>query len=519
MNGQPLAFALALALPAGTCLGPATAATSALESSGPGSAGRGAGRTQIAVVDVIPAGLSGETNQDSEPSLAVDSSQPLRMAASAFARGLGFCPFDLAPIFVSTDGGDGWILECLLPSDLTGLTADATLRIDGTTGSLFAAILDRGRPSSPLAHLPPLAVLAAESVAAAPPMARLAERDDIDQPFLEISASGRLYIGENDVALGPPGGDGKPATIDQMEAPGAMAAEGALPGPGGFRQSRIEARDTGGARQDGPAVRPAPGAGETVYAAFVGWRDFRGGVAVADVVVVRDDHGGRGPRPFSDLVDPGDGLPGRRVVEGRAVTFGCCLGQERLGSSLAIAADPRRAGTVYLAWADRAGKSDQVLHLRRSEDGGKSWSEDLKTVADALNPALAVAASGIVAFLYQQLEHAAGGDRWVTHLAGSGDRFSTAVDLVLATVPADRPVASYLPYLGDYVNVMAVGTTFYGIFSANNTPDPANFPHGARFLRNADWTRKVLLDVDRKTRVDISIDPFFFRVEERAFTN
>ncbi|HVT19413.1 MAG TPA: hypothetical protein VHQ90_24950 [Thermoanaerobaculia bacterium] len=94
-----------------------------------------------------------------------------------------------------------------------------------------------------------------------------------------------------------------------------MAAKRALLGPGGFRQSRIEARDTGGARQDGPAVRPAPGAGETVYAAFLGWRDFRDGVAVADVVVVRDDHGGRGPRPFSDLVDPGDGLPGRRVVD------------------------------------------------------------------------------------------------------------------------------------------------------------------------------------------------------------
>jgi len=69
----------------------------------------------------------------------------------------------------------------------------------------------------------------------------------------------------------------------------------------------------------------------------------------------------------------------------------------------------------------------------------------------------------------------------------------------------------FLPYLGDYLHLMAVGQNFYGIFSANNTPNPANFPAGVTFQRNCDKTKHVLFDVDGKTPVDISIDPFFFQ--------
>ena len=59
---------------------------------------------------------------------------------------------------------------------------------------------------------------------------------------------------------------------------------------------------------------------------------------------------------------------------------------------------------------------------------------------------------------------------------------------------------------------MAVGRSFYGIFSANNTPDNANFPNGVKFQRNANFTTKTLLATDNVTPVAISIDPFFFKV-------
>ena len=60
---------------------------------------------------------------------------------------------------------------------------------------------------------------------------------------------------------------------------------------------------------------------------------------------------------------------------------------------------------------------------------------------------------------------------------------------------------------------MAVGSNFYGVFSANNTPDLANFPNGVTFLRNANFITHQLLDVNNTTPVAISIDPFFFEVK------
>jgi hypothetical protein len=59
---------------------------------------------------------------------------------------------------------------------------------------------------------------------------------------------------------------------------------------------------------------------------------------------------------------------------------------------------------------------------------------------------------------------------------------------------------------------MALDQTFYGIFSANNTPDPTNFPVGVSFQRNCDLVKHVLFDVDGVTPIDVSIDPFFFKV-------
>jgi hypothetical protein len=60
--------------------------------------------------------------------------------------------------------------------------------------------------------------------------------------------------------------------------------------------------------------------------------------------------------------------------------------------------------------------------------------------------------------------------------------------------------------------MMALGTTFYGIFSSNNTPDFANFPNGVKYQRTANFATKTLLNTDDVTPVSASIDPFFFKV-------
>ncbi len=179
------------------------------------------------------------------------------------------------------------------------------------------------------------------------------------------------------------------------------------------------------------------------------------------------------------------------------------FGQERIGSTLTIGVDPRggQSGTVFLAWADRVGKTDYTIHLVKSVDRGKTWSKaDLLTVTNATNPAVAINSSGVVGFVHQQLtgpfkpNHVSAANRWVTHFQTSKDAGTTWNDLVLATTPANVP------------------HDFYGVFSANNTPDPANFPNGVVFQRNHSTATKTLFDVDGVTHVDVSIDPFFFKV-------
>jgi hypothetical protein len=467
---------------------------------------------QITVVNMIPKVQSGETNQDSEPNLAVDPANPARIIGSAFTPSTGFCPSNLAPVFASTDGGGTWVLSCIVPSDAAGTgTSDITVRFAGSSGTLYAGILRR-----PGAFL--MNVLRTNAILGPAAMTAIANRSPVDQPYIQattISGSDRVYVGDNSCC--PPSVGGRTATIDQ-------SLNAAIPTPT-FTTVNIDARATAG--QDGPPIRPALHPDGTVYAAFYHWTARTGNFSpnatiTADVVVVRDDAGGAGPTPYTALVDSGDGLAGVRVVQGRTVpwanTSQLNFGQERfVGSNLSLAVDPRNSSTVYVAWADRVGTSDYTLHIRRSLNRGATWSNDLRTITNATNPALAINSDGTVGFLYQQVIRFVTGPAvirfWVTRLERTDDGFTTIQDAVLATVPADTPAPSFLPYIGDYVHLMAVGRDFYGIFSANNTPDMANFPNGVLYQRNANFATKTLLGTNNQTPVNVSIDPFFFKVE------
>ena len=91
----------------------------------------------ITLVNMIPNSLSGETQRDSEPNVSVNPANPLEIAASAFtpdpaSSGNG-------PIYVSTDGGNTWALNVVLPGG--NKTGDTSLRFGGWSGVLYAGIL------------------------------------------------------------------------------------------------------------------------------------------------------------------------------------------------------------------------------------------------------------------------------------------------------------------------------------------------------------------------------------------
>jgi hypothetical protein len=192
------------------------------------------------------------------------------------------------------------------------------------------------------------------------------------------------------------------------------------------------------------------------------------------------------------------------------------LGQERIGADLAIAIDPSSSDNVWLAWCERDGgatSTDWTMHVARSTDRGQTWgSRNLRTVTNAKNPALAINGSGLVAFMYQQLVGAGATARWVTQLELTNDAFASApTSFVLHTANAHEPHRDFLPYLGDYIRLLAVGDDFYGVFAGSNRPASANFPNGVSYQRNADFTTQKLFKTDNATPVAVSIDPFFVR--------
>jgi hypothetical protein len=262
--------------------------------------------------------------------------------------------------------------------------------------------------------------------------------------------------------------------------------------------------------RDGFQTRPAVHPNGIVYAIYYN----RLSDGSSDVVIVRDDNWGSGATPFNTLVDAGDGMQGVRIVTGVNNPFlSLYLGQQRIGGDLSIAVDPNDSTTVYVCWGDQQGGT-YTLYVRKSTDSGVSWSGNIRTIANATNPALAINSEGRLGLLYQQVTGLAPDQRWETTLELTNNDFAASKAYVLANTPAASPAAVFDPYIGDYLYMMAVGTSFYGIFSANNTPDLANFPNGVSYQRNADFTTKTLFANDGVTTVPVSIDPFFFRVPD-----
>jgi hypothetical protein len=457
----------------------------------------------ITVVNMIPKALSGEANQDSEPNLAVNPHNTLQMVGTAFTPNPSGGV--LAPIYISSDGGNTWSLNAIVPGATAGFpTADITMKFGGTSNVLYGGILR--------ADTLALNVLRTSNYAGAAPMTVLVSRANEDQPWVQATTAtsvtgspDRVYIGHNDFNTTP-----KSATIEQSLNAATAAA------PAGFGPITIASRSPG-AGQNGPSIRPVIHSSGRLYAAYFNWKTFSAAsIVTADVVVCRDDNWGQGGTPYHALLDPGDHLAGVRAAQNVVIPWANShfLGQERVGSHLSIAVDPNNNATVYLAWADfPAGKAPYTIHLRRSTNSGLTWSADLRTVANGICPALAINSQGYVGFLYQTLT--TNGTRWETHIEISQNGFATApTPSVLATVPSSAPVAAFLPYLGDYIYLTAVGVNFYGVFCANNTPDNANFPNAVRYQRNANFNTHTLLNVDNKTPVAVSIDPFFFAVTE-----
>jgi hypothetical protein len=479
----------------------------------PASPGLGRKTPQVTLVDIIPESLSGETENDSEPNIAVNPRKPKEIAVSAFTRE-PMRRADRAPIFVSTDGGNTWSLRSIVPSP--EITCDVTLRFGSCSNVLYLSALRNELQGYKKQEL--MICHSAEYATTRLMGEIFNHRNLIDQPYvaaITVASKDHVFVGNADFNYSNnPKDPNAEAVIDEsLDA----AHSKFTPLPIDYRPMTKKG--------DWSEVRSAIAAdGNVVYAAFnrvtsVSYEQCRWGSDIAmmtsDVVVVRDDKGGASTRPFSSLVDP-KGTPGV-VVEQRKLAGTECLGGDRLGDDLAIAVHPTDQNKVYLVWSDLA-NSRVDLHVKYSTDSGKTWSGSKRDIPEAKNPGLAVNAQGVVGFLYQQMVNIPGGYVWKTQFEQTTDDFKTKPQpLTLAQFPTDAALYQSCCdaiLLGDYLHLMSVGKDFYGIFSSDNTPDRSHFPCGITFRRRKDFDSKKLLDL-QDHKVAASIDPFFFKITEQ----
>ena len=337
---------------------------------------------EVFVINVVPATHSDETNQDSEPTVAVNSQNPDEIVVTAFT------PPDPgetnSPIYYSVDGGVTWQLNFDVPFGLTsgpGLKTPGDQSVAFAAGGteLFGAFLRMDNSNLNLFRSPdPTAPGAVPTFDARP---------DIDQPWVEArrvtggtdDGKLRLYVGYNNDGTGL----GASATVD-------VCLDAGAPTPT-LKQVRLEQRSVGAGLRDGYAIRPVSHADGTVYVAYERWTSGSFGSNITtDIIVARDDNWASGNSPFTALTDPSDNKPGRKVAAGVVINDGGFIGQERLNNDLAIAVDPTNSDVVYVAWADNAGP-DYTIRVRRSVNRGVDWSGDLLTVGNATMACLSIA--------------------------------------------------------------------------------------------------------------------------------
>ena len=451
----------------------------------------------VMVVDIIPEILSGETNTNSEPNLAVNPANPLQIAASAYLpEPMGG---RTSVVFISGDGGNTWSCRSTIP--INEVSCDVTLRFGGLLNTLYLAALHDPQHK----HQPELVICATDSLAKRRMQPGATRRGKgVDQPYVAattINRKDRVFIGDNDWN----GPSERTATIDR-----SLDGSGSSPG---FTPIPIEFKN---AARDSSEIRPAiSGDGKKVYAVFNRVINDYACIRVADVILVRDDNGGdSGAASFTALRDQNN-VPGLPVVKRRTFGWDMLLGGDRLGGDLAIAVDPGKAGRVYLAWGELI-EGKPTLHVIRSNDGGATWSDVLRTVTNVKNPGLAMNANGTLAFLYQQVFTSENGEEtWRTNLERTQDDFKHVDTKTLSRFPVSEVKTNNgQPQLGDYLHLMSVGNDFYGIFPASNVPDDSRFDCGVTFQRRVDRKAGKLLGVDGQ-EVDPSIDPFFFKATDQ----
>jgi uncharacterized repeat protein (TIGR01451 family) len=453
---------------------------------------------RFGVIDIIPNELSGESYQNSEPSLGIGLNVNYgKIVVHTFADKA----WQNWPSVIYTSGSSGdapWTA----PWSLTDY--DATM--DWTAGgTCYLAVIPPTLYQIQVRKSLDPTTTDFSTFATINP-ATIMQFSLLDQPWLKavtVANEDHIFVGCNDgTAAGFHGGNGQTATINYS-----------LNGGSTWNRTVIE-KETPAITDWG--IRLAPSSdGKTVYALFQRWYGTAGGDYVGDVVLVRDDNYGQSG--FNDLAN------GTLVDSNVVLPMETTLGPQSVSSGCDVAVHPYQRDKVYVAYTELVNGVPKI-RVKSSASSGAGFNL-VHSIPDASLPSLAVSADGTVGLLYAAKNGTELQIHFFKAIFGNFGNPLNKKDRILAKFQLGDPAQQGRNYIGDYFTLRAVGYNFFGTFCASNDPQPSHFPSGVFFQRNVLnhvngghllilnnfqlFQPGTLVDLDGNN-VPVSIDPFVF---------
>lgn len=486
-------------------------------------------RYKVTVVNMVPSDLALEEDQNPEPSIAVNPADPLEIIGAPLFMGheSAGCSAESFGILRSVDAGKTWALHCTMELGAAYWMGDPSVAFHGDGSKVIVAAqrFDDFTHEARIFEVKPSTGSSWPVVDLVSPANTFLESSHVPWVATSPSATSSLF------AVGMDSYNSVAGCNTGVVWSNLISST--------VTRTCVAERDPLDGSVWTPVVKTAIAEDGTIYAATYRMPKTPTVVTTApsywkaqlDVVVFRHDPSIAAANAFRDLSDDpasgdpctgGDGEVGYRIARcvavphSNAAVFG---GERRTYTHVAVAVSPGESKHVVAAWGDTAGPTvGMTLRIRESVDGGKTWGASY-SVPRSLNPALAINKSGTVAFAWQHLTQGPA-QRWKTQVAlfargkveaGPHSTFT------LSDHRADLPAPCIVPYIGDYIDLKSVGTTFYGAFSASSDLDPANFPRGIHYLRDKHVGAGTSCPIagSGNGEPELTVDPYFFSVSPR----
>lgn len=447
---------------------------------------------QIFVVDTIvnntnPALQITDSFGDSEPSIAINPTNPLQIAILAFSGSWGAN----TPVFYSTDAGNTWTKEFTIPippgagNGATGCPCDQDP--DYERGNLLAGTFLSFSPTDPYTGITSDPTNSASwnwTLSGGNAVKTNAfGAGNTDQPWMLTNrdtvnaATDNIFTAYDDFSVSPIG---------------MRVAVSLNSNPPNFTRDN-QAGTSGGPAIINPGHRLAVDhRNGWVYDLYQNSTAVNNSRAVVNYTLNRSTDGGQTWTLNASSTGIQIDSAGSTQGIGPQTTFvgGNCGGAQpnnlfKFGTVNALlggvdhaAVDPNN-GDVYVVYGDRdGGTGNNRLSIRRLTDNGSGGlnigaKHFVTGQVQAALPSVAVAANGVVGVLYMEYDGVSGGfPSFSAHLATSSNHGTSWSDATLENFlsPSTDNGNCRQRVLGDYEQIKAVGNIFYGVFTGNGVP-------------------------------------------------